>query len=1574
MKKKLYFRVIAIVLAFAMALPITLQTGYAASVVSASDIEGHWAEEDFTAWTDKGLISSEEDGSYQPNKPVTRAEFAALINAVFNLQEEAEIAFKDVQQSAPYYSDIMKAVAAGYMNGYGDGTMRPFAPVSRQEAAVILHRVFQLALNDNDGSGTNKHSDVASLPEWSRAAVAALVNEGYVHGYLDGTFKPQLTISKAEAIRLIGAIGGELLVKSGTYKALTGRNAVVNTPGVIIEQSTFTGNVYVTEGAADGEFGLDHTSIDGTLYVAGASKAVTVDSSSVGTIVLNDDYYNEAFRLVLAGTTSVGELVLQSTVRVVAEEGVTIDKLVIDGLPEDAVIELIGSFGSVEVRSTNKPTIKLDGTIGSLSGEAANVVEGKLEDSTVTPTPTSTPVTNPGPVTTPSPTGTPAPSPVPDLTEPPLFRNDSVHDPSINVVDDMYYVFGSHLAAAKSPDLLQWETFASGVNSDNPLFDDVLVDLKEAFEWAELEGLWAADVIELNGKYYMYYNACRGDAPISALGIAVADDIEGPYVNQGIILKSGKGKAPLNDANYNANIHPNAIDPHLFFDEQGKLWMVYGSYSGGIFIMEMDAETGLPIAYEDSELNSENDGYGRKLMGGNHARIEAPYIQYVPESGYYYLYVTFGGLDAVGGYNMRVSRSLTPEGPYYDAEGNDMLKAAGKPGGGLVGNDVNIAPYGVKQLGNYVYDNLYNEANYPSYGYVSAGHNSTYYDEDSKKLFNIFHSRFPNRGEQHEIRVHQMWINEDGWPVMAPHRYSGETIRTVTEEEIVGPYHFINHGKEITSEIFATSYIEMLPNGQITGSITGTWELSGERGYDVKLSLLENEQEVQYSGVFARLWDATNERYTMTFTASSQAGVTVWGSQLPTISDQQLVDNVSESLHIGDATRVYKNLSLITVGALGSVIEWESSDESIVQVDGTIHRPAYGSGDAEVTLTAKITRGDASTEKVFELIVKEQPAQPLYDGMIAHYGFEGALVDQIYNSRAGEMTGNRIDNGGGTITYSDGVDGQAAVFNGESGIRLPEGLINNTSTYSVSLWLKPEQLTDFTTTFFGAVPVDGGYEYISIVPKHGFWNNMVAWGYQNGAHYDAHSHTVLPLNEWTQVVVTVESNAVNVYVNGSLKFTGTGFPNLFGSDNGQFALGVNYWDLPFKGKMDELRIYDVAIPAEQVATQYEQDRSNVWALKLSASQLNLVAGGTASLSAAITPASASDQPLQWHSTDEAVATVASGVVTAVAAGEAVITVSSVNDPSKRAEARVTVTEQVIAVETIDLEREEVVLRGGAYIPSNIVILPDNASIKELSWSIDDAAIADIHPHTGKVIAKSEGSTTVTATAVDGSGVSASYTLVVSNEGLLAHYAFEDNLNNGVVTAFGSGTVIGGKVHEVGGSITYGEGVTGQAASFDGQSGVRLPDGLIADDTYTVAFWLKPEQLTPFTTTFFGARTGDDWISFVPQGHDGVAGNTMLWSTLKLEDGASWIDAHVGSRIAAGQWVHIAFTVAQNNVTIYIDGVNKYEGSFNNVFTDASGVFTLGVNYWDVPYKGLFDELRIYDDALSAEHITYLAAE
>ncbi|USX23806.1 LamG domain-containing protein [Oxalobacteraceae bacterium OTU3REALA1] len=160
---------------------------------------------------------------------------------------------------------------------------------------------------------------------------------------------------------------------------------------------------------------------------------------------------------------------------------------------------------------------------------------------------------------------------------------------------------------------------------------------------------------------------------------------------------------------------------------------------------------------------------------------------------------------------------------------------------------------------------------------------------------------------------------------------------------------------------------------------------------------------------------------------------------------------------------------------------------------------------------------------------------------------------------------------------------------------------------------------------------------------------------------------------------------------------------------------------------------------------------------------------------------------------------------------------------------------------------------------------------------------------------------------------------------------------------------------------------GNAAVFNGASGVRLPNGLISSNTYTVAMWLKPAQLTAFSTTFFGARTGDSWISLLPKGHDGVGGATMLWS------GTAWYDAGLGMNIPVGQWSHVAFSVKNGAVNIYVNGAKRYSGvNFPNVFTTTTGVFALGVNWWDVPYKGSMDDLRIYGSALTDGEISSIA--
>ena len=480
----------------------------------------------------------------------------------------------------------------------------------------------------------------------------------------------------------------------------------------------------------------------------------------------------------------------------------------------------------------------------------------------------------------------------------PTFQDVSVHDPSVIEVDGEYYVFGSHLAAAKTSDLRHWQRVADGVTAGNPLFVNVATELQELFQWSGATDLWANDVVQLeDGRFYMYPNLSQGDAPRASLALAVADDIEGPYDYQGIFLQSGMWDEISEDGVniYDPQIHPNTIDPDAFFDQADKLWLVYGSYSGGIFILEMDPDTGLPLP---------GQGYGKHLMGGNHSRIEGPYVLYSPDSGYYYLFVTFGGLAANGGYNMRVARSVNPDGPYYDAMGVDMATVKSNPALPLF-DDASIEPYGQKLMGNYQWVPQASEPGSDTgVGYVSPGHNSALYDAESGRYFLIFHTRFPGTGEFHEVRVHEMFINQDGWPVVAPHRWTPYTfvdyrklpyrsggwppfdercrqkdycwnMETIGAAEAVGQYKLINHGKAITANIAQSQVVTLKANGNVVGAFTGTWRRSWGNYLTVEL-----DDTGVFEGVLSRGWNESAQTFVVSFSAQSEEGISIWGSKL----------------------------------------------------------------------------------------------------------------------------------------------------------------------------------------------------------------------------------------------------------------------------------------------------------------------------------------------------------------------------------------------------------------------------------------------------------------------------------------------------------------------------------------------------------------------------------------------------------------------------------------------------------------------------------------------------------------------
>lgn len=490
----------------------------------------------------------------------------------------------------------------------------------------------------------------------------------------------------------------------------------------------------------------------------------------------------------------------------------------------------------------------------------------------------------------------------------------SVHDPSIFKADDgTYYVFGSHIDAAKSTDLQNWKLFTNGyATSNNAIFGDLSGNLAGAFSWAgenleDCEGgfaVWAPDVIYnpdyvnkdgSKGAYLMYF--CTSSTYMrSVIAYAASKKVEGPYEFVDTLIYSGftkndsfatsstknvnrkytstnvdeliaDGKVTWNDSwfrgdNFNNQLFPNAIDPTIYYSPDGKMYLTYGSWSGGIFMYEVDKKTGniiRPKTGTTSDGRMVDSYFGTKISGGYGKSGEGPFIEYNADTGYYYLWVTYGGLFSDGGYNMRVFRSRKPDGPFVDAAGNPAV----------LSSTSNLDSVGLKVMGNYKFSSL-NRA------YMACGHNSVLRDDDGKwYLFN--HARFDDGSEYHEVRVHSMYFNSEDWPVVAPYEYSGDELSEggYNTSDIVGDYEFIDHGIDTGKTIHNYVGIKFNADGSISGGATGTWS---EESGSANASFVIGGQ--RYDGCFLAVQDETGTgKRVMSFMAVGNNNHTVWGVQ-----------------------------------------------------------------------------------------------------------------------------------------------------------------------------------------------------------------------------------------------------------------------------------------------------------------------------------------------------------------------------------------------------------------------------------------------------------------------------------------------------------------------------------------------------------------------------------------------------------------------------------------------------------------------------------------------------------------------
>jgi len=333
---------------------------------NASDIKNHWANGVIQDWLNKGLISGYSDGTFRPDKAVTRAEFMSMVNKAFNLEPKGSINFKDVAETDWYYDTVRAASHAGYIGGYPDGSIKPNRPLCRQEAAAILTKIKDTPQNPE---AIHQFSDADIIAEWARGFVGAVAAEGYMSGYPMGTFKPTSYITRAEAVTVLSRVlavqtsdQAVIYQGAGVFGPETGvttiaKDVIIKADGVTLQNIVIKGSLTIAEEVGDGNVTLNNVIVEGEAFIRGGGKnSIHINGGKYNKITVQKT--SEGGVRIVAADPEVGEFVVSE-----AAAG------------EEIIIE--GDFERVTIEADNaKVTTQGETKIKELmvSGGAKNVV------------------------------------------------------------------------------------------------------------------------------------------------------------------------------------------------------------------------------------------------------------------------------------------------------------------------------------------------------------------------------------------------------------------------------------------------------------------------------------------------------------------------------------------------------------------------------------------------------------------------------------------------------------------------------------------------------------------------------------------------------------------------------------------------------------------------------------------------------------------------------------------------------------------------------------------------------------------------------------------------------------------------------------------------------------------------------------------------------------------------------------------------------------------------------------------------------------------------------------------------
>jgi endoglucanase len=264
--QKLFSAVLAMLLFLQLALP-------SGTLAAQSDASGHWAEDSLSRMVSLGILTGYTDGSLKPDNYITRAEFFTIINRAFGIETTTEISFTDVNKDDWFYSEISRAVAAGFTKGTSPTTVNPQSNITRQDAMVALGNIYEL----QKGSNVN-FTDADQISTYAVGHISTLQSLGVVRGKGDGVLEPKAFITRGEAAKVLDLMLGGVISEDIADANLSG-NILVTKKGTAIKDTNIDGNLYITGGVENGGINLDGVTVSGNIIVQGGGP---------GSVLLNN--------------------------------------------------------------------------------------------------------------------------------------------------------------------------------------------------------------------------------------------------------------------------------------------------------------------------------------------------------------------------------------------------------------------------------------------------------------------------------------------------------------------------------------------------------------------------------------------------------------------------------------------------------------------------------------------------------------------------------------------------------------------------------------------------------------------------------------------------------------------------------------------------------------------------------------------------------------------------------------------------------------------------------------------------------------------------------------------------------------------------------------------------------------------------------------------------------------------------------------------------------------------------------------------------------------------------------------